>query len=125
MPRAIRAEVGDSWTFIAIDRDTKLILAHQVGQRDDSTCRRFLKRLNACDHWPLPTINRWPERYTLNVPFTFGSRVDFAQLIKTYASQQEVTRYSPATITGIEKISRSSATRTRIRFALRISSGSI
>jgi hypothetical protein len=44
--------------------------------------------------------------YTLNVPFTFGSRVDFAQLIKSYASQQEVTRYSPATITGIEKITR-------------------
>jgi len=56
------AEVGDSWTFIAIDRDTKLILAHQVGQRDDSTCRRFLKRLNRATIWPLPTINRWPRR---------------------------------------------------------------
>jgi hypothetical protein len=30
-------------------------------------------------------------------------RVDFAQLIKTYASSQEVTRYSPAKITGAEK----------------------
>ena len=44
--------------------------------------------------------------YTYNVPFQLGSRVDFAQLIKSYASSQTETRYSPATITGIEKIKR-------------------
>ena len=32
-----------------------------------------------------------------------GSRVDFAQLVKTYASNQTETRYSPAVITGIDK----------------------
>ncbi len=31
-------------------------------------------------------------------------QVDFAQLIKTYSNTQETTRYSPATITGIEKL---------------------
>jgi hypothetical protein len=31
-------------------------------------------------------------------------QVDFAQLIKNYSSTQEVTRYSPATITNIEKL---------------------
>jgi hypothetical protein len=35
-----------------------------------------------------------------------GSRVDFAQLIKTYSSSQNETRYSPATITGIDKMVR-------------------
>ena len=44
--------------------------------------------------------------YTNNVPFEMGSRVDFAQLIKTYSASQVETRYSPATITGIEKIPR-------------------
>jgi hypothetical protein len=38
----------------------------------------------------------------LNFPFTFGSRMDFSQLVNSYASQQEVTRYSPATITSIQ-----------------------
>ncbi len=42
--------------------------------------------------------------YTNNVPFAFQSQVDFAQLIKNYSSTQEVTRYSPATITNIEKL---------------------
>jgi IS1 family transposase/transposase-like protein len=97
-------EGGHSWTFIGIDRDTKLILAHKVGQRDDSTCRRFLKRLNRATIGRFQLSTDGLAAYTLNVPFTFGTRVDFAQLIKSYASQQEVTRYSPATITGIEKI---------------------
>jgi hypothetical protein len=35
-----------------------------------------------------------------------GSRVSFAQLIKSYSSSQVETRYSPAQITGIEKIIR-------------------
>lgn len=35
-----------------------------------------------------------------------GRRVDFAQLVKSYASTQEVTRYSPAQITGIEIVPR-------------------
>lgn len=33
----------------------------------------------------------------------FGSRVNFAVLMKTYASTHEVTRYSPAKIQSIEK----------------------
>ena len=42
--------------------------------------------------------------YTLNVPYVFGMQVNFAQLIKTYASTQETTRYSPAKISSIEKL---------------------
>jgi hypothetical protein len=42
--------------------------------------------------------------YRQNVPFVFQSQVDFAVLIKNYSSTQEVTRYSPAQITSIEKL---------------------
>ena len=38
--------------------------------------------------------------YRLNVPFVFGSRVDFAQLIKNFASSQSTVRYSPASDWG-------------------------
>ena len=41
--------------------------------------------------------------YTNTVPFTFRNRVDFAQLVKTYASTQEEKRYSPAQLQSIEK----------------------
>src|SRR4051794_20208745 len=38
-------EYGDTWTFFGIERETKLILAHQVGQRDSDTCWAFLMKL--------------------------------------------------------------------------------
>ena len=39
-------EFGDSWSWFAIDADSKMILSHVVGKRDGDTCERFLKRLN-------------------------------------------------------------------------------
>jgi IS1 family transposase len=39
-----------------------------------------------------------------NVPYAFGMQVHFAQLKKNFASSQEVTRYSPATIINIEEL---------------------
>ena len=98
-------DFGDSWTFIGIERETKLILAHQVGQRDSDTCWAFLMKMKAAigtGRFQITTDGL--KAYTNNVPFAFQSQVDFAQLIKIYSSTQETTRYSPATITNIEKL---------------------
>ena len=98
-------DFGDSWTFIGIERDTKLILAHKVGNRDSDTCWAFLMKLkNAVGTGRFQLTTDGLKAYTNNVPFAFQSQVDFAQLIKNYSSTQETTRYSPATITGIEKL---------------------
>lgn len=102
--RGHHAEVGDSWTFIAIDRDTKLVLTHAIGQRDMATSVRFLKQLERATTGRFQLSTDGLNSYTLNVPFVFGSRVDFAQLIKTFASSQSTVRYSPAKITGCEKL---------------------
>ena len=96
-------EVGDSWTFLAIERDTKLILAHQVGQRDGDTCNTLLHKLSAATSGRFQLTTDGLRAYTLNVPFVLGSRVDFAQLVKVYQSSQTETRYSPAKIISSEK----------------------
>lgn len=96
-------ELGDSWTFTAIERNTKLILAHHVGQRDNATCWQFLLKLAKATSGRFQLTSDGLTAYKLNVPFVFGMRVDFAQLIKTYQASQEVTRYSPAKIESIEK----------------------
>lgn len=98
-----KGECGDSWTWLAIDGESKLILAHAVGQRDQWTCERFLKQLNEATVGRCQVTSDGLSLYRYNVPFHLGSRVDFAQLIKIYASSQSETRYSPATIAGIEK----------------------
>jgi len=95
---------GDSWTFYAIDRDTKLILAHEVGMRDNATCTAFLHKLGRAVSGRFQLTSDGLRAYTLNVPFILGSRVDFAQLIKSYASTQTETRYSPAVIVAAEKV---------------------
>jgi IS1 family transposase len=97
-------ETGDSWTFYGIS-ENKLILAHKVGQRDSDTCWAFLLKLKAAigkGRFQITTDGL--AAYRMNVPFAFQSQVDFAVLIKNYASSQEVTRYSPAKITNIEKL---------------------
>jgi transposase-like protein/IS1 family transposase len=99
-------EVGDSWTWLAVDAKSKLVLSHAVGWRDEPTCRRFLSRLAGATAGRLQITSDGLGLYSHNVPFTFGTRVDFAQLIKTYASTQQETRYSPATIIKAEKVAR-------------------
>jgi IS1 family transposase len=94
---------GHSWTFIAIDRDTKLVLAHQVGQRDNDTCCTFLNKLQAATVGRFQLSTDGLGSYTLNVPFTFRGWVDFGQLIKHFQNTSSVGRYSPAKITRSEK----------------------
>lgn len=105
--KGIRDEsVGDSWTWLAIDADSKLILSHAVGSRDEATCIPFLQRLNHATSGPMQVTSDGLATYTNNVPLELGSRISFAQLVKSYAASQTETRYSPATITGIEKKAR-------------------
>jgi IS1 family transposase/transposase-like protein len=94
---------GHSWTWIAVERNTKLVLAHQVGQRDGGSCELFLNKLDRA------TVGRFQlsadglGAYTLNVPFTFRDRVDFGQLIKNYGGGNTTGRYSPAKIINSQK----------------------
>jgi IS1 family transposase/transposase-like protein len=94
---------GHSWTWIAIDRNSKLILAHHVGQRDSQSCEQFLHKLDRA------TVGRFQlsadglGAYTLNVPFTFRNRVDFGQLVKQYGGGNTTGRYSPSRLTGAQK----------------------
>lgn len=95
------SEIGDSWTFIAIERNTKLVLAHHVGKREDA--RSFLDKLRLAVRGRFQISTDGWGGYTNNVPFVFRNAADFGQLIKTYASTQEQTRYSPAKIIRAEK----------------------
>ena len=97
--------MGDSWTYIAIDRNTKLVLAHHVGRRDQVDTDRFIGKLRtAIDQNTRVHVSTdgWAA-YRYGIPFGLGSNIDYGMLIKQYASQQETTRYSPAQIISAEK----------------------
>lgn len=99
-------DCGDSWTWLAIDADSKLVLAHAVGQRNEATCGSFLRQLDNATVGRCQVTSDGLRLYTYNVPFHMGPRCDFAQLAKSYASTQAETRYSPATIISAEKVVR-------------------
>lgn len=94
---------GDSWTWTAIDRESKLMLAYHVGQRDNSSCVPFLSKIKAATTGRFQLSSDGLGTYTLNVPFMFRERVDFAQLIKSYGPTKSTGRYSPPRIIGAEK----------------------
>lgn len=99
-------DTGDVWTWIGLDANSKMVLAHATGLRDHATCNELLTQLSKATTGPCQVTSDGLRLYTLNVPFAMGSRAAFAQLVKSYSSSQSETRYSPATITSIEKIPR-------------------
>jgi IS1 family transposase/transposase-like protein len=89
---------GDWWTYIGIDRDTKLVLAHHVGQRDGDSCERFVRKLYNATSGRCQISTDGLGAYSLNIPFVFRGEVDFGQLIKKYQNTKSEGRYSPPRI---------------------------
>ena len=94
---------GDSWTTIAIERNTKLVVAYQVGGRDSTTICTVLQKLADFTVGRFQLSSDGLAAYKLNVPYMLRDRVDFGVVIKQYQSSQKTTRYSPASIIGIKK----------------------
>lgn len=97
---------GDTWTFTAVDTESKLLVSYLVGPRDGQSALQFMDDLRGRleDRPQISTDGL--AAYREAVDGAFGGDVDFAQIIKTYGSQPGVEnerRYSPAVCTGIEK----------------------
>jgi len=99
--------VGDAYTFVGIERNTKLILAWHLGQRDMTNTEAFTEKLHEATSGRFQlTTDGW-KPYENAVSYSLGTRVDFAQLIKIYATNREgEQKYSPPevveTITKIQ-----------------------
>ena len=105
--RAWDENVGDIWTFIALDRDTKLIPAFRVGQRTMIHAREFLRDLAGRLVNRVQLSSDGLAAYRETVEGVFGPDVDYAQLVKTYSTvnlnQSAAGRYSPAEVVKTEK----------------------
>jgi transposase-like protein/IS1 family transposase len=101
--RGYGREFGDSWTWIAVEANTKLVLAYKVGERDTDTCWAFMSRLRDATVGRFQLSTDGLGSYRMAVPFVLRDRVDFGQLVKQYASSQNTVRYSPAQIISAER----------------------
>jgi IS1 family transposase len=97
-------ELGDCYTFLGLERSSKLILTHYTGQRTWNSTEIFVSKLAKATAGPFQlTTDGW-DGYGYAVPQYLRGRADYAQLIKEYGTESEAERrYSPPRIIGTEK----------------------
>ena len=96
---------GDTWTWTAIEADTKLIVSHFVGGRDGECAKWFMDDVASRLATRVQMTSDGHKPYLEAVEGAFGADIDYAMLIKTYGASPESAkgRYSPAECTGIIK----------------------
>lgn len=98
---------GDAYTYVAIERNSKLILAWHLGKRNRQDTLTFITKLRRATigKFQLST-DGWPS-YPDAVERVFGADIHYAQLIKVYgASRDGEQRYSPAEVVDVEVVPR-------------------
>ena len=98
---------GDTWTWTALDADSKMIVSYLVGGRDAEYAMWFMDDLAARLANRVQLTSDGHRAYLEAVEGAFGCDVDYAQLVKMYgATITAPGRYSPAECTGTKKIRR-------------------
>lgn len=98
---------GDVWTWTAIDRDSKMILSYEVGDRSGATAYEFMMDLAARLATRVQLTTDGHKAYLDAVEGAFGGDIDYAMLVKLYGdptgTKGHERKYSPAECTGIRK----------------------
>lgn len=100
--------LGDAYTWIAMESNSKLVFAWHLGKRSAKDAGIFLEKIYRAVEG---TNNRFQMTtdgygaYPDAVSYSLGTRVDYAQLIKQYAAPAEgERRYSPSVCIGAKAV---------------------
>jgi IS1 family transposase len=96
---------GDTWTWTALEADTKLLIAWLVGGRDSDCAIAFMEDLRDRLANRVQLTSDGHKAYLETVEGAFGAGVDYAMLVKLYgqAAESMKGRYSPAKCVGARK----------------------
>jgi IS1 family transposase len=98
---------GDTWTWTAIDADSKLIISYLVGGRDGEYALAFMDDVRGRLANRVQMTTDGLKAYLVAVEEAFGADIDYAQLVKLYGPAQGVEnerRYSPAECIGAKRV---------------------
>ena len=105
--KAAPAEAGDTWTWTALDSDSKVIVSWLVGGRDGEHAIAFMDDLRSRLANRVQLTTDGHKAYLEAVEGAFGGDVDYAQLIKLYGEptgqKGHERKYSPSECTGTRK----------------------
>lgn len=99
---------GDAWTWVGIDADSKLVISWLVGPRDGESAYTLMKDIKSRVKTRLQLTTDGLLSYMDAVSSAFGSRIDYARLVKRYGGYEneegKERRYSPSKYIGADKI---------------------
>ncbi len=96
---------GDTWTWTALDADSKLIVSWLVGGRDAGYAAEFMQDLAGRLASRVQLTSDGHRAYLSAVEDAFGADIDYAMLVKHYGDAPEgQRRYSPAVCTGATRM---------------------
>ena len=99
-----QSRTGNMWTYVALDRDTKLIPAYLVGKRTAVNTRRFIDDLSSRLANRVQLSSDSLAHYVEACERSFGANVDYGQIVKAYeATPMGAGRYSPPKVVSAEK----------------------
>jgi IS1 family transposase len=95
---------GDTWTWTAIEADSKLLITWLVGGRDSDYAIAFMDDLRDRLANRVQLTSDGHKAYLEAVEGAFGGDIDYAMLVKLYGETPEAQkRYSPAQCIGARK----------------------
>jgi len=98
-------EVGSVWTYCAIDADTKLVPTFMVGARSPATTQAFVQDVADRMANRVQVSTDGLKSYIAAIDKAFGTKVDYAQIIKTYGNEPiDNRRYSPSGVISSQKL---------------------
>lgn len=98
--------LGDNFTFIAMDATNKAIISFLSGKRDGITTEHFLTDLRSRVLGRPIIHSDGFSAYQEMMRWTFGDTADYGQIIKRVAGEPIVPaarRYSPGSVVGVER----------------------
>lgn len=99
-----KSRVGDQWTFVAIDAETKLVPAYRVGKRTWTDAGIFMKDLSSRLANRVQLSTDGLAAYADAVERAFGADVDYGQAVKFYEAEPTGPgRYSPPKVVDMER----------------------
>ena len=102
-----KQHIGDAWTWVGMDADSKLVVSWLVGTRSAECADIFMRDIAARLKHRVQLTTDGYKHYLKAVEDAFEDDIDYAQLIKIYGTPEgsdNEKRYSPPTVKGIKKV---------------------
>lgn len=102
--RLSNTQLGDAYTFVGIERESKLVLAWHLGRRTALHTDVFAEKLEHATAGRFQLTTDGFGAYPDALHYHLGTRADYGILVKKYGHEdKDERRYSPPSIIGTDK----------------------